>query len=100
MSSLAVLMKIGLFQMDGGTMENPAYMISTPAFEKVKIKLNSSFFSGDILEISATDLTKKNSYINSILLNNKAIEGFEISHKDITNGGILELKMGNKQSQQ
>lgn len=100
MSSLAVLMKIGLFQMDGGTMENPAYMISTPAFEKVKIKLNSSFYSGDILEISATDLTKNNSYINTILINNKAIEGFEISHKDITNGGILELKMGNKQSQQ
>lgn len=96
MGSLAVLMKIGVFQMDGGTMENPKYMISTPAFDTIKIKLNTSFYSGDTLEIIATDRSEKNSYIDSILLNNKSVEGFEISHKDLTKGGTLELKMRNK----
>lgn len=96
MGSLAVLLKIGLFQMDGGTMENPAYMVSTPAFEKIKIKLNTSFYSGSTLEIIATDLNDENSYIHTIQINNKSVEGFEIRHQDLIKGGVIELKMGSK----
>ncbi len=39
MGSLSVLMKIGLFQMNGGTEEDPEYQIGSPIFDKVTIHL-------------------------------------------------------------
>lgn len=98
MGSLAVLLKIGLFQMDGGTMENPEYMISTPAFDTIKIKLNSSFYSGDTLEIIATNRSEENCYIDTVLMNAKPVAGFEILYKDLTKGGVIEFKMRSKKA--
>lgn len=46
MGSLAVLLKIGLFQMNGGTEENPEYQIGSPVFDKVTIHLNPGFYPG------------------------------------------------------
>ncbi|WP_308991314.1 GH92 family glycosyl hydrolase [Mariniflexile litorale] len=93
MGSLAVLMKIGLFQMNGGTEENPEYQIGSPLFNKITIKLNSDYYSGKEFVIQAEKNSTENLYINAVDFNNKKIDNFSIKHSDITNGGTLLLKM-------
>lgn len=61
-----------------------------------KVKLNTSLYSGDRLEIIATDRSQKNSYIDTILLNYESVEGFVITPKNFIKGGVIELKMGGK----
>tara|TARA_R110000796_G_scaffold41772_4_gene103464 strand:- start:41859 stop:44192 length:2334 start_codon:yes stop_codon:yes gene_type:complete len=96
MGSLAVLMKIGLFQMNGGTEENPEYQIGSPIFSRVTIKLNKAYYPGDTFEIRSINNNSKNVYVTDIYFNEKPLRTFKISHQDITNGGILELKMSSK----
>jgi len=46
MGSLAVLMKIGLFSMNGGACENPYYEIGSPIFDEVTIELDPDYYPG------------------------------------------------------
>jgi len=96
MGSLAVLMKIGLFQLNGGTEASPGYQIGSPSFDKITILLNQKYYSGQKFEIICPQNSPQNIYINKIILNNKPVEQNQITHNAITNGGILQLKMTNK----
>ncbi len=96
MGALAVLMKIGLFQMNGGTEANPAYELGSPCFDKVTINLNRDYYKGDSFTIKTTNNSKENIYIKSLRLNQKNITGYKIRHDDIVNGGELVLEMTNK----
>jgi len=96
MGSLNVLFKIGLFQMNGGTDENPEYQIGSPIFNKVSIQLNPNYYSGKEFVIEAANNSPSTIYINNVKLNNTAVEKFTISHSDITNGGELNLEMSDK----
>jgi len=98
MGSLNVLLKIGVFQMNGGTDENPQYQIGSPLFTKVSIQLNPNYYQGKIFVIEAKNNSSENIYINGIKYNNTPVEKFSISHESITNGGKLILEMSNKQS--
>jgi predicted alpha-1,2-mannosidase len=98
MGSLNVLFKIGLFQMNGGTEENPEYQIGSPLFNKVTIQLNPKYYSGKSFVIKAANNNIENVYVNEIKFNNKPVEKFRISHNDITNGGELILEMSNTSS--
>lgn len=93
MGSLAVLMKMGIFQMDGGTTENPEYQIGSPIFDKITVELNNSFYPGKKFEIITSNNTTENVYVEKGVLNGKSIKDFTITHQDIINGGVLELKM-------
>jgi putative alpha-1,2-mannosidase len=53
MGSLSVLMKIGLFQMNGGTEENPVYHVGSPVFDRVSIQLHPDFYSAHTFVIEA-----------------------------------------------
>jgi putative alpha-1,2-mannosidase len=99
MGSLNVLLKIGLFQMNGGTEENPAYQIGSPIFNKVTIQLNPKYYSGETFVIKAPDNSAEQIYINNLQLNNKQLKQLNLSHDDIINGGELFLEMSNKPSQ-
>ncbi|EJL64842.1 GH92 family glycosyl hydrolase [Flavobacterium sp. CF136] len=99
MGSLNVLLKIGLFQMNGGTDENPVYQIGSPIFNKVSIQLNPKYYPGKNFVISASNNSAENIYINEIKYNNTPVEKFSISHKEITNGGELILEMSNTPKQ-
>ena len=92
MGSLNVLMKIGLFQMTGGTEDDPAYEITAPVFDEVVISLNLDYFTGKTFTIKKQNPTD-NSIIENITFNGNAINNFTINHSDITMGGELELKM-------
>ncbi|WP_215222644.1 GH92 family glycosyl hydrolase [Echinicola shivajiensis] len=95
MGSLSVLMKIGLFQMNGGVDENPEYQIGSPMFDKVIIKLNPDYYSNSNFIIEANNNSKENVYVQSVRLNNKSTKEFVIHHDQITHGGKLELQMTN-----
>ncbi len=99
MGSLNVLLKIGLFQMNGGTDENPEYEIGSPIFDKVSIQLNPKYYSGKNFVIKAGNNSPENVYINTINFNKKPVEKLSISHDEITNGGELILEMSNKPKQ-
>jgi predicted alpha-1,2-mannosidase len=93
MGSLAVLMKIGLFQMNGGTEENPEYEIGSPIFDKITIKLNNDYYPGETFQISTVNNNLNNVYVKEAQLNNTPIKSYKITHKDIISGGVLKLEM-------
>jgi predicted alpha-1,2-mannosidase len=96
MGSLAVLMKIGLFQMNGGTEADPAYQIGSPIFDKITIELNPNYYSGKQFIIKTEANSPSNVYVNSANWKNQNLGNFEISHSQITGGGELKLEMSEK----
>lgn len=98
MGSLSVLMKIGLFEMKSGADIEPKVDLGSPIFNKITIHLNKEYFSGDKIEINASNNNAKNRYIQTLRWNGTDLESFEIKHKDLTKGGVLDLEMGEKPS--
>lgn len=97
MGSLSVLMKIGLFQLNGGTDDNPVYYIGSPIFDKITIQLHSDFYKGETLTIETKNNSTDNVFVSKARLNNEPLEYFKVSHDQITNGSHLILEMvGNK----
>ncbi|MEP5831421.1 MAG: GH92 family glycosyl hydrolase [Maribacter dokdonensis] len=95
MGSLAVLMKIGLFQMNGGTEANPEYQIGSPIFDEVNIKLNNNFYSGNLFTIKANNNSNANFYVSDAEFNGVSIKANSLRHDDIVKGGELILEMTN-----
>ncbi|MEP3373897.1 MAG: GH92 family glycosyl hydrolase [Maribacter dokdonensis] len=95
MGSLAVLMKIGLFQMNGGTEANPEYQIGSPIFDEVNIKLNNNFYSGNLFTIKAYNNSNANFYVSDAEFNGVSIKANSLRHDDIVKGGELILEMTN-----
>lgn len=99
MGSLNVLLKIGLFQLNGGTDQEAEYQIGSPIFTKVSIQLNPNYYKGKNFVIEAPNNSAENIYINGIKYNNTAVEKQTISHSAVTNGGKLTLEMSNNSKQ-
>jgi predicted alpha-1,2-mannosidase len=95
MGSYVVLAGIGLFDMEGGCMAEPAYQISGPAFQRVVLHLRGGDF-----EIVAHNNGPKNIYIQSARLNGKRLSELKIRHSDVVLGGRLVLEMGPAHGQQ
>ncbi|WP_216616624.1 GH92 family glycosyl hydrolase [Marinifilum caeruleilacunae] len=100
MGALAVLHKIGLFEMNGGAGVNPRYEIGSPIFEKITIKLNNDYYPGNQFVIETKNNSSKNRYIQSALLNSKNHKQFWFYHKDLIKGGKLVLNMGDLPNKQ
>lgn len=96
MGSLSVLMKIGLFQMNGGTEENPRYQIGSPIFNKITINLNPDYYQGSEFVIHAKNNNADNMFVKKVTLNNELVNNYSIKHADIIKGGELNLEMTNK----
>ena len=93
MGSLSVLLKLGLFQMNGGTEENPQCQLGSPIFDKVVIELNPEYYPGKEFIIETIGNSAENVYVDSVSLNNKPIQENWIDHSDLVKGGKLILKM-------
>lgn len=100
MGSLAVLFKIGIFQMNGGTEHNPKYELGSPVFDKITIHLNTNFFKAKTFVIETKNNSQENIYIQSAMLNGKSLPSFWLRHSDINNSAHLVLIMGNKPDDQ
>lgn len=95
MGSLNVLYKVGLFQMNGGTEEDPEYQIGSPIFDKVTIKLNPKYYKGRSLVIRANNNNSNNVYSGIPIFNGEPVPSYSIKHSALTGGGELELNMTN-----
>lgn len=89
-----VMSAMGLFEMRGGTEVNPEIDLTSPLFNKIRIKLNANFYAGKEFTIEAHNNSKENIYIQSASLNGKALTQAKIYFKDIVAGGKLEFEMG------
>lgn len=94
MGSLAVLLKMGLFSLKGGTSVDPVYEIGSPIFDRVTIHLNRDYYPGDSLVIETTNNSTENCYVQSISFNGEETENIRIDHSSAVQGGTLLLEMG------
>ena len=86
MSAWYILNSMGFYQVCPG---KPVYSIGRPAFDKAVINLPE----GKTFSIVVKNNGKKNKYIESVLLNGKALNIPFFNHQDIANGGTMEIKM-------
>jgi len=93
MGSLAVLLKIGLFQMTGGTEENPVYEIGSPIFDEIEIELHPEYYPGKTIHIKTTHNSQASWGLKTAKFNGKAVENFAIRHNELVKGGELLLEM-------
>jgi predicted alpha-1,2-mannosidase len=96
MGSLAVLMKLGLFEMKSGAAQIPTIDLSSPLFERITIYLNQDYYQGEKIEILAPENSNENRFIQSVTWNNTPLTKPEIEHKLFTQGGTLEYQLGEK----
>lgn len=97
MGALGVLMAIGLFDSTGGIGPDPRYEITSPIFDRVEIGLDAHGHNGRRFVIRTVNNAAGNDYIQSAMLNGKAIEDrFWLTHKEFIAGGELVLTLGPK----
>lgn len=99
MGSLAVLMKMGLFQMNGGTDADPIYEVASPAFDKITIKLHPDYYPGKTFTIEAKNNSAEACYVAKKQFEGEEISGLGIRHSMVTKGGQLKLLMTAKKPQ-
>ena len=96
MGSLAVLMKIGLFQLTAGVEQDPVYYIGSPIFDEITLAMDNRYYSGQPFVIRTINNSPDRPYIESISLNGERLERTYLLHSEIVSGGLLELKMSEK----
>ena len=94
MGALAVLMKMGIFSLDGGTSENPGYEIGSPIFDEISIELDPRYYPGGQVRIIAENQASDNYYVQSATWNGEVHNSYRITHEAMTNGGELLLELG------
>ena len=92
MSSTFVAAALGLFPVAAGSDE---YQIGTPFFENVRI----NYESGRTLDIAADGVSPDDYFIQSASLNGRPFERTWLTYDQLTAGGRLEFKMGDRASQ-
>lgn len=86
MSSWYVFSAMGFFPVSPG---RPVYDLGSPIFPRVRISLEN----GKVFTITAPNVSARNKYIRSAVLNGKPLSGSWIEHADIAAGGSLVLEM-------
>lgn len=87
MSAFVVFSMMGFYPV---TPTIPTYDIVSPVFDKVTIHLRN----GKDFVIVAKNSSRRNKYVQKIVLNGKPLNQVWFRHADIAQGGTLELTMG------
>ncbi len=87
MSSWYVLTAMGFYPVTPGL---PVYAIGSPIFEETRISLEK----GKVFTITARNVSARNKYIQSAVLNGKPLNKPWFEHSGMVNGGTLVLVMG------
>jgi predicted alpha-1,2-mannosidase len=93
MSAFVVFSMLGVYPVTPGV---PIYDVGSPIFEKATIHLKN----GKDFVILAHNVSHDNKYVQSIRLNGKQMNEVWFRHADISNGGTLELTMGDTPNQE
>ena len=94
MGALAVLMKIGLFSMQGGANPDPIYEISSPIFDSITLHLDDRYYPGKKFVIQTANNDGKNLYIQQAIFNGEPLSKAWVLHRELIKGGTLELELG------
>lgn len=86
MGSLAVLIKLGIFQLNGGTEKDPIYEFGSPMFSSIAIALEN----GKTIQINKEG---EGVYIDEVLFNGIKLDRLSIKHSELNSGGELLFKM-------
>jgi len=65
------------------------YAVTTPAFNEISITLNPKYYKGKNFSIKKNSTFRNERFIQQLLLNGKSTNNYFISHKTITNGGVI-----------
>ena len=87
MSGWYVLSSLGFYQVNPA---NGIFVFGTPFFDKATVHVGAD----KTFTITASNLNKKNIYIQSVKLNGQPYTKSYITYKDIMDGGTLEFTMG------
>jgi len=90
MSAWYILNSIGFYSYCPGI---PYYSIGRPLFDEVKINLEN----GKVFTIRVSNNSKSNKYVASARLNGKDLDTLFFSHKELMEGGLLEIAMKDKE---
>ncbi|MBQ9667644.1 MAG: glycoside hydrolase family 92 protein, partial [Prevotella sp.] len=96
MSSLSALMSLGLFAIDGGSSQTPAYDITAPLFSDITIRLHPDYCEGRQFRIVTHNVSDENCYIQRLELNGQPLTVPRLTHADFQRGGTLEIWLGNQ----
>lgn len=96
MGSLAVLMKMGLFSMDGGARQDPVYELGSPIFDEIKIHLDADYYPGKEILIRVNNQSENNVYIQSAQWKGKPLVNCWIYHREFIEGGDLLIQLGSE----
>lgn len=94
LGSWFVLSAMGLFDVQGGAALAPAYQIGSPIFDKIIIHLDRRYYQSDKFVIETKNNSKQNIYIQSAILNGRALNKPWFYHSELVGGDQLTLKMG------
>ena len=87
MSAWYLFTAMGFYPVCPGTDQ---YVLGAPYLPYLKLSLPN----GNTFEIKAPGVSDKKRYVKSVRLNGKPYTKMYITHKDITDGGVLEFVMG------
>ena len=93
LSSWYVFSAMGFYPVCPG---RPVYDIGSPIFEKISIRVGND----KIFQIEARDVSTKNKYIQSALLNGEPLNRPWFTHTDLVKGGKLVFQMGPRPNQE
>ncbi|WP_276504718.1 GH92 family glycosyl hydrolase [Terrimonas pollutisoli] len=91
MGALSTLMSVGLFDVQGLADTNPTLEITSPIFDKIVFHLPGK--KTFVIQTSSP-AGKDNTYIQSVSLNGKNWNSFELPFKLFANGGSMKIKLG------
>lgn len=89
MSAWYILNSMGFYQVCPG---KPVYSIGRPVFDQAVVNLTN----GKKFTVMVKNNSKKNKYIESMLLNGQTLHTPFFSHQDIVDGGTLKITMSDK----
>ena len=90
MSAWLIYAMMGFYPDCPGKME---YQICSPVFDKISIQLDAPYYKGKEFVIQTKNNGKDKIYIQSIKLNGRKHDKFQLSHGEIVNGGLLEIEL-------
>lgn len=93
LSAWYLLSAIGMHPVSPG---DGIYILTSPVFSRISIKLDGEYYSGKQFTIHAPNNSPQNIYIQSIQLNGKPLDRLWIRHSEIVAGGTLKITMGPK----
>ena len=89
-----VLSAMGLFDVQGHSALNPSFQFGSPLFDKITIRLDSSYYTGDKLVIETINQSPDNHYIQAASWNRAPFDSNWMHRATLMKGGHLTFTLG------